>query len=1420
MFFALAAAVAAAAPNLLENSGFELNGLSGWQTPVARSVEAWADGAVAHSGKHSCRISAAADAPVAWYSVFRSMPVLKAGTTLTISGFVKTNEVRDGAGAYLSLAFFDAAGTRLAFGDSPGHRSGTTDWQRLSATIQVPEGAAEMRAIVLIHGHGTAWFDEVQVEEAASPTPYRVAPGDVAEQVRLDGLAAAAADWRASCPRQPGQVRVGILDERFPPGEGCPSDPSVLAQALTGAGYQVARLTAEQTGNAGILHPAEIDLLVVPTADAFPAAAHPALVSYLMHRGLLLTMGGYAFDRPLIRFAGNWTAPESLPLGQGPAVSLFPEKTSAWSLSSNGAKKPVLREAAGPHGGPGMELHTDALDLWDSTIVSIPADKLPAGWSVTRFWAKGDASTPRMEFEWQEEDGSRWSKVLPLGTEWREYIVFPGDLSLRADSHTPGRGKKGDQFCPGRGRRMLLGVSAGVATQGQPHSIWFAEPVAQVDAAGEFRKPAPRINTRWANIRDALWPEPEQIGVFDPGFRLHQVAATAAAPGQDIVADYRWDGSLTGYSAVGMLGLNGHGFGPNRARWVPLLECTDRFGRSRGHAGAVLHQFDGTFAGSSWAIFGVTGRDLFAADSEALPKVLLPVIARLLDRCYLHDTDTALACYRQGETATFRTKISNFGVQPRNVELRVLATGQVVLTRRVQVRSGETLPVELAWKPDRFPADECRFVAELWEGGQRIDREENAFVVWNPEVLAKGPVLRKDGTRFLVNGQPQFLVGCQTYWGQNGSVTARSPAAFDRDFRQMRDCGLLWTRLFLPFKTEEDKRISDAAVQLAQKHGLLLYHTPNLQHLADPAELAVQQAVSREIATRYRGVPGLAIDICNEPSFKASDPALLRRIGQPGNTEGPWDDPRVAAVWHSVAEAERAWEKAHVSAVHEADPGRMAAVGWSQGWGGGETMKDPVLASLDLDFTDRHFYGPPPKLTAELKDLDLRSLGKPFILGECGAKNHPTFKAADPWGMGDDDAGYDSRFLYLGHHALGLGAAAVSSWHWRDPMEGVFPCGIVLSTGVPRPTAFAWRAMALAFAPLKPVSASPEVVLLLPDEARLGGQRDRVVRGFHRAADLLASSRVDFTLLPDGQTERLPKATRAVVYPLPLNPAEGVLARLKAFVEGGGRVYMAGDIGFDSARKPAGPARLRDFAGVERTGGGTTPLEPVAVKLAGAEAVQMEAGRPVLTRFRLGEGEVWFGGDLIELAPELRPEHTARYRSFLEAAKVPRFEVGPDREDLHVFRVKGEDADAWVFANLGPAAVTASTGELSLELAGNGTGYLLLGHDGSLRAAESQGRVMRNGKLLLGITGHAFVVAEDQVDLTRSRSLLLLPLQQGEIRMVGGAAPETEAAAGEIRGGQWRTLAKLPVTPGQGEWSLRIPGDLSREMVRLGSGTK
>lgn len=1389
LFCSLAVAALLASANLLENGGFEWvatpGGLpEGWEAWAPEGVLAVQDTTVRHSQAASLRLEVSPAAAVNWYQVRRPVAAVRRGASYTLSVYVRTEDVRDGAGAYISLNAFDGQGKRIGVFDSPQKLTGARDWVRVVTTAPVPDGTSELVAILTLHGHGAAWFDDAQVEEGLEPTPYQPSEAERVRAARIAAEREAAAPWLAALPpRRAGQARVAVLDlglgNRTTP-TSQPSDPTVLAAALTAAGHVAVRANAEQVANGAFLDPLHLDLLVVPTGEVFPAAAREALIGYLRRGGLLLTTGGYAFDRQVVPYQDGWRDPAELPPGDEPATPIFPAGMNGWSASSNREEKPHLEPVTGPGGEPGLAVVTPELTGWDTAISPDLAGKLPTGWSITRFWARGDARTPRMWVEWSETDGSRWHRAVELGAEWREYFVYPADLSYWHDNPSVGRGGAGDRFRPAEAARLQFGVAADIARKGEPHRVELAGVRVQVDPFAAMRVPAAPLNTRVARIRDAMWPTPEQLGIFDPSFPLREVSEIRAAAGQDVVRSYAAPGPLSGWAATAMLGLNGHGFGPNRARWIPLLESTGPDGEPRGPVAALVHHFAGTYQGSSWAIFGATDRDLFAAGAPGLTELLAPTAAALLRRLYLHETTTSYACYRPGETPQLRTRVSNHGPAPREVAVRFVVADEATEWRALTVPAHQTVDVELAWPLPSEPRDYYPYRAELRADGERVDQEAGAFVVWSPELLARGPKLTADGSRFLVDGRPQFLMGCQSYWGQNGSYTARSPLAFEQDFRAMRAHGLRWTRLFLPFRTEEDKRVSDAVVQLAQKHGLVLYHTPNLANTADPKVLAEQAATAREIAERYRGVPGLAVDICNEPTFRAADEALVAACGGGAPLTGPFEDLAITRFWRAAMRLQREWAANNLAAIHAGDPTRLASVGWSQGWDGWETMKDPITASLDLDFTDRHYYGDPAGLTPELRDLDLRGLGKPLVLGECGAKNHPTYRAQDPWGMGDDDPSYDRRFLYLGHHAFGLGAAVMSSWHWRDPIEGIFPCGLAYSTGVPRPTAAVYRAMAIAFGAIEPLPGRPEVVLLLPDEGRMSGQRAVTIRAFHRAAELLASARVDVTCLPDSALDRLPGGVRAIVYPVPPAAGDETIERLVQFVEGGGALYLSADPALDTDRVTVRPERLQRLGGVLATGDRPTlarppaagRLEPVAgsglaageahpavtLTLAGAEMLASCAGQPVVTRYRLGQGQVWFSADPIELAPVADAADRALYCRFLEAAGVERVPVSPDTAELHAFRVRGAEADAWVLYNTAPAPVAAEVAGCRLALAADRPGWLLRGHDGGVRGVEAQGVVEQEGRPLARIDGHAFLLARDGRPLSESGAVLVMPV--------------------------------------------------------------
>ena len=1140
-------AFAAGAQNLLMDSAFapkteEGRLPPGWKKAFDAGASCTVDADVRHGASASLRFAAEKGSRV-WNMLSHEVKGFRGGTPYTVSAWVRTQDLEPGALAYISLNCF--AGTkRLAANDSVQKLTGTKDWTRIVLTLpKLPQGTQEVRFVFCLHGGGTAWFTEPQVEAGAQATDWAVSPAEAEKTARLARQAREAAAWlKAKGLDAAGLPRAAVLDLDFGTGRnefGCMSDPAAFETLLAGVCRPV-RISGDEACNPSILCRTAFDLLVVPTGSAFPAGAAEPLVAFLAAGGRLLTCGGYAFDKPVVKIDGRWVAPQAvvgdIPAGTVP-VALPP--AAKWSPSADASTKTEIADAAGPSGERGVRISTPSMTKWSTGVAPLDLK----GHSVVSFLAKGGPRTKAAWFELDEKDGSRWHVKLELAEEWKEFRFTPAQFSYWQDNPSVGRGFAGDYVDFDAVARVSLGMAVDVAAAGDAHAVVLCGLKAGADPQRAVRcLRLPQINTRTAMIRDAIHPKDTQIGIFDPSFELRDVAAVESAPDLSLPGAPGGTMRPTGLSAIAQLGVNGHGFGPNRCAWRPLLVCRDADRNLRGYAGGLVRHYAGAFAGSTWAFFGVDNLDLFRAASRDAEEWVAGLVRTVLSPASLHDTTAEYACYRVGETAKLRTRVGNTGETPFRGQVRFVLsdeTGARVFeqTQAVEIPAQQDSLVEVGWTVPAGAPDYLVLAASLRAEGspEPVDSERGAVVVWREDVLARGPKLALDGLRFALDGSPRFILGSQAFWGQHGSVTASSPARFHDDFRQMRAFGLRATRCFLPFRTEKEKRDSDAIVQLAQKFGLVLYHTPNLSNTRNAETLAKQRATMAEIAARYRSAPGFLIDMCNEPQMHEK-------------------------TSRGATDAQRAWAKGNRDASHAVRPEVPVSVGWSQGWAGGSATKDPQVASLDLDFTDRHYYGPPAKMVPELKDVDLRVLGKPLIMGECGAKNHPTFKSSDPWGMGDDDAGYDDRFRYLVAHAFGNGAAALLSWHWRDPMEGLFPCGLVHAGNVPRPTAFLYGRMAKAFGRLELADNPPDVVVLMDEEVRQqpGPARVRAVEAAHRVDAALMWWGANWSKLTSSMEQAIPATVKLVIRPERMAP-EGLREEVGRLLKEKGAAFTRRD---------------------------------------------------------------------------------------------------------------------------------------------------------------------------------------------------------------------------------------------------------------------
>ncbi len=971
--------------------------------------------------------------------------------------------------------------------------------------------------------------------------------------------------------------RVTVLDMGLEAGVtnrfGCASAPAAFVRALGGT-YDV-RVVPHATAIAdGAFDTARTDLLVIPSGALFPQDAAAAIVEYLKRGGLLLTTGGYAFDEPLVFDKGEWRL-SSQPALPSPVCTnrLAVPPPEAWAhVTFPGSLTEVTEERA-PDGCRAIKISTKRMLRYNLGTMTV-SPKAMAGSGALGFRAKADPALKAFRVEIAERDGTRWRADVPASSEWKEYNLAWNAFSFHADSPTKKtRGKKNDRVRFHEAVRLSFGVTHGSDNPIRvPHALW----VADVKTGGDplaSRRTYP-VHQAWINTRNYPrgWhdePRPDQIGVFSPAYRLEGVAGirndSATA---DLFAPFARTGDFGGWDASAMLTPKINAHAKNRAAYRPVLACRDERGNLRGRAASLVYHYDGIFKGSSWALFGIDNRDLFA--SPEADGLLRDMVDALFRRVYLAVTAPVWACYRPGETATFATHVKNFS--------QSAASGKVVFTlsneqgetvrrdaRSFSAASRTDTRLTLNWPVPADAGDFYRLKAELVLDGRIVDREETAIAVWNPQTIARGPKVGIDGTFFTVNGKKQFLVGAQMFLARQSSHTAGSALRFYDDFKAMSRAGMTISRNFfgIDARTKDPERarvvrLMDACVLLSQKFSIVNYFTPCCGNVI-PLDEAGQKAEGDFVAffaNRYRDVPGLIIDVRNEPRIerKAGDKRSLRELG----------------------DVFLAWSRATAEGAHRGNDAVIASTGWSQGWGGGGTIKDPPTASMPFDFTDCHYYGGNENHIAEIKKIDHRVLGKPAVMGEFGCAFNPMrIPYSDSFATIEEAS---RRYRCQAVRTFGCGYAFMCHYGWTDLIEGICTFALCHWDGNPRPVVDICSNISRTFSRLTPVENPPDTVLLI-SETRLEFSQDKwdALVVYRAVCNALAWHGVNFSVLPESARAQIPSSIKLTICSDEFNrepfadPVDGVDALRK---EIGRRIRAAG---VASTRRADDPDTLETY---------------------------------------------------------------------------------------------------------------------------------------------------------------------------------------------------------------------------------------------------
>ncbi|MGQ9731721.1 MAG: hypothetical protein ACUVX8_10670 [Candidatus Zipacnadales bacterium] len=157
-------------PSVIFETSFE-SGLEGWLTHA--QAEYAVDDTVARTGRRSARITVPAGVELQYQQLVHLWRPVARGDELRVTAWVKSQGVTDGSGAYMALQFLDEHDQRVGIVHSQiGLATGAAGWEELFIEGKAPRGTVGARVDLILHAHGTAWFDDVRIVQTGRLEPW------------------------------------------------------------------------------------------------------------------------------------------------------------------------------------------------------------------------------------------------------------------------------------------------------------------------------------------------------------------------------------------------------------------------------------------------------------------------------------------------------------------------------------------------------------------------------------------------------------------------------------------------------------------------------------------------------------------------------------------------------------------------------------------------------------------------------------------------------------------------------------------------------------------------------------------------------------------------------------------------------------------------------------------------------------------------------------------------------------------------------------------------------------------------------------------------------------------------------------------------------------------------------------------------
>jgi len=659
-----------------------------------------------------------------------------------------------------------------------------------------------------------------------------------------------------------------------------PSYSESVRSALLGAGYNV-KVYDFDTPPAEVFNATKADLVILCGASSVPTGTPSAAGKYLEQGGKILALGGPVFENILYKIGdrlitrSEYLADYASKVEDKSLLIDFSEKNAVRMLrrTTNDFNSPQVVELGdfGRGNDTTLKVFVENLTSWDLVNANC---KVPSHHDAVAFWAKGDSVTPGLYIEFTENDGSRWYTTVELTDEWQYYVVPESKFKIWDSPF-----REGTSF----DLSNAVQCGAGFAMSGQvistgPHTFYLDD-----------------LATIKNTFTELAADSEVAIDGFSPLYELYPItngAAVKAHENQIYVADA--DFVLPEKMFSCSPGRQAIGFDTGRvSRFIPLLEVTDEKGLHAGFL-AWVYRFTSTTdinGAREGSAAGVISTDDPAFYNEAGLSAMLGAVKALLAESYIVEGGTDEFIYIKPDGQSITYGIVAAVADEANSELRVTLYSGTKEAARLSVPASDAKDNNTYRKSGYYSAkssvssadvDVDRAVAELYVGGECVDRIEHSVKIWSPKLEGERRYVYTENGAFMRDGKVLNLFGVNYMPSYdiaepNGSLFEHyvSKASYDptvvySDLLRIKDIGMNAVSVFVYYETIKKSNNILHLIDMCESLGLYVDlsirpHAYPMDFREDEVETLIEKCHFPEIDNI------IAYDIAWEPLIRSYD---------------------------------------------------------------------------------------------------------------------------------------------------------------------------------------------------------------------------------------------------------------------------------------------------------------------------------------------------------------------------------------------------------------------------------------------------------------------------------------------------------------------------------------------------------------------